>query len=336
MLDPAQLSATPLIGSTCVVQDLYTQFAAAWAAQTADPFPYPTLNDFVNSATGAYPPQMVYDTSSKLFSIFGDSDAFGDRTRAFTPVGAGVPGAVTKPTMRLFFNGNMFNLFSNFNNTFWSTEKPTIGPFAGLPIWVDPLTNGPNTPTPVGYVNEILFTNKFWTNVADYRLSPYTGVAGLGYVVPNGFTSAPNQQKVYWIAKQDYLSTDFWSPISSIVFTSTLLPIKPEFTGQPIVLGDSNTQSSSTQNAFQPIITDITLPLTNGSEDYRSLILYVPTAEYRLSDLTSSHEPIQNIDIQVYWKNRLDNQLYPIQMTNLSSVSIKMLFRHKDVGMPKQ
>jgi hypothetical protein len=33
----------------------------------------------------------------------------------------------------------------------------------------------------------------------------------------------------------------------------------------------------------------------------------------------------------VFWKCRLDNTLYPVTMFNLSSVSIKMLFRHKSV-----
>ena len=144
----------------------------------------------------------------------------------------------------------------------------------------------------------------------------------------------PFQQKPYWLATQDYPSTDsLWSPISSVVFTSTLLPVRSEATGQPVVLGTSNTgfSSSSTQSAFQPIITDISLDTsTSGAAAYRSFIYYAPTAEYRLSDFTSSKHDIRNVDIQVFWKNRLDNNLYPITMFNCSSVNLKIMFRHKD------
>jgi hypothetical protein len=35
------------------------------------------------------------------------------------------------------------------------------------------------------------------------------------------------------------------------------------------------------------------------------------------------------VDVAVWWKNRLDGQLYPLQMFNLSSVSMKLMFRKK-------
>lgn len=325
ILDPAQLSSAPGAASTCIYQDLYNEFELAWyaAGANAGSFPYATLQAFVDVVNA---PQIVYSPDTKRFTIYADSDGFGSRITTFTPAGAGVVGPTTSPYMRLFFNTNMFGLFSNFNNTYWNTVDPTIGPFAGLPIWVDAAANGAGTLTPIGYTNEILFKNKFWTNVVDYRLPPQSGVPPLGYV-PTA------QQKPYWTTEQDYYSVDsLWSPISSIVFTSTLLPIRSEFTGQPVSLGSGNIGNSSAtvQSAFQPIITDITLDQAGGASDYRGFISYVPTAEYRLSDFTGSKQDVRNIDVQVSWKNRLDNLLYPINMFNCSNVSFKMMFRHKD------
>ena len=159
-------------------------------------------------------------------------------------------------------------------------------------------------------------------------MSPYAGVPPLGYV-------PIAQQKVYWKNTQDYKSVDtLWSPISSIVFTSTLLPVKTEQTGQPVELGLSNLGESfpTTQSAFQPIITDIALDTAaGGADDYRQFIFYAPNAEYRLADFGTSKQEIRNIDIQVFWKNRLDNELYPVSMFNLSSVSLKFMFKHKRV-----
>jgi hypothetical protein len=59
------------------------------------------------------------------------------------------------------------------------------------------------------------------------------------------------------------------------------------------------------------------------------MIYYAPSAEYRMADFQNSKQDIRNIDIQVFWKNRLDNQLYPVSMFNLSSVSFKLMFRKK-------
>jgi hypothetical protein len=137
----------------------------------------------------------------------------------------------------------------------------------------------------------------------------------------------------YFISTQDYQSTSsLWNPIASIVFTTTLIPIVPEQLGEPIRFGESNivTPFSSPAN-FQPIITDIAIPMTNAHE-YRGFVEYAPQAEYRLSSMTSSRQEIRNIDIQVYAKFRLTGDLIPITMFNLSSVSVKMMFRRKDCG----
>jgi len=329
MLNPASFPNTPdatNANSTCAYQDTYNAFYADYLLKggVAGSFPYATFGAFCNAV---YPPVMKYIASSSKFDIYLDSAGFGDRLTAFTPVAyaAGPPIVTGLPQhlqMRLFFNANMFGLFANYDNTYYNL--PTGNLFGAVVV-------------PDGYVNEILATNKAFQNIEDFRLSPYTGVAPLGYnpVSLTGASVTPNMiNRVYYIAQQDYSSTDsLWSPVSSIVFTSTLLPIKSEATGAPVVLGAGNIgfSQATVQSAFQPIITDIALDTSVGNADaYRRFIYYAPSAEYRLSDFSSSKQDIRNIDIQVFWKNRLDNQLYPINMFNLSSVSIKVMFKHKD------
>jgi len=347
--DPARLTAAvggtaaaainiPVANPTCAIEETANAFHAAWLAAGltafgvgANPFPFQTMDDFVAFCV---PPKIVYEPSTNRFTIKADSDGYGGRITTFTPQAyvAGPPsvvGQATAPVFRPFFNTNMYGIFTNFQNIYWNTQDPTIGPFANTPVWLS--SAGPSSglvPTPVGYTNEIIFPNKFYQNIEDYRLPPFGGVAPLG-IVPTLL------QKVYWLNEQDYESnSSLWSPISSILFTSTLLPIRTEQTGAPIVLGQGNDAESSgtTPSAFQPIITDVALPMTGGAADYRSFIYYAPTAEYRLSDTTPSKQDIRNIDVQVFWKNRLDNSLFPITLFNLSSVSIKMMFRHKDAA----
>ena len=329
MLDPTQFGAAPAATSTCAYQDTYNAFYADYIAKggPAGSFPYATFGAFCNAV---YPPVMKYVAETSKFDIYMDSAGFGERLTAYTPTAyvAGPPvvcGTPQHPVCRLFFNANMFGLFANYDNTYYNLPTGTL--FGSVVV-------------PDGYVNEILAVNKAYQNVSDFRLSPYTGVAPLGYnpVDLTGTAITPNMlNRVYYIAQQDYSSTDsLWSPVSSIVFTSTLLPIKSEATGAPVVLGAGNIgfSQATVQSAFQPIITDISLDTSSGNADaYRRFIYYAPSAEYRLSDFSSSKQDIRNIDIQVFWKNRLDNQLYPINMFNLSSVSIKVMFKHKDAGL---
>jgi hypothetical protein len=171
-----------------------------------------------------------------------------------------------------------------------------------------------------GYYAKVVFPNKCYENVLDRQTNPPAWL--------------PKEAKfIYWVATQDYNSTgDLWTPISSIVFTSTLLPIKTEATGPPVRFGTGNLGQSapSVQSAFQPIITDIAIDTqSSGAEGYRQFIYYVPSAEYRMTAFEKSKQEIRNIDIQVYWKSRLDNVLYPVQMFNLSSVSLKVMFRKR-------
>lgn len=281
-------------------QNTFAEFQTAWAAVTADPFPYADYDAWVLAVGVA--PRMEYDIPSGLFKIYGDTRSFGTTLPAFTPT----PTELSAPQLRLFFDTNMFGLFPNFDNTFYG--GPTAGaqgPFAPLP-------------TPVGYVSEILFPNKEYQNILDLQTSPPAYVPAV-------------EQHYYWITTQELLGTSsLWSPIGSIVFTTTLLPIRAEAVGQPTIFADGNLgySSASIQNAFQNIITDISLDLSQtGTRDYRTSIYYNPQAEYRMASLTPSKQPISAIDIQVFWKNRLNGSLNPISVPNLGSVSIKALFR---------
>lgn len=265
---------------------LQEQFQAFWTANGGAGVAPSILTD---------PPTIVYNSSSNLFTLNGDTYGFGGPdARSF---GTGAAG--NEEAMTLWFNTNMFGLFSNFNNLYLGNEA-------------------------TGQVNQIVFQNKLGTNLY-YSQSP-TMAAGPP-IVPV-YTG-----KSYYQEVQDYESTSsLWSPITALVFTSTLIPVYAEQVGAPIVYGEGNdsTNNQST-NAFQPIVTDIALPLDNAA-NYRGFIEYIPSAEYRMAAFTSSRQELRNIDIQVFWKARLDGNLYPLRMFNLSSVSIKMMFRKKASG----
>jgi len=248
-------------------------------------------------------PIMTYDYASGLFSISYPSAYYSTQA----------PTGITGVKMALYLNTNSEGLFANFDNVY--LNSPTHPTGYG---WTTPAT--PAVLYPAGYTNlqvvEVQGLNE--------NLLPAPAVAP-----PQGYTG------VWCRMTQNYTSTStLWSPIDSIVFTSTLLPLMNEQTAPPNALGTRNTGNSTTtsQSAFTPIITDVALDLSSDPSAYRKMIYYAPSAEYRMADFQNSKTDIRNIDIQVFWKNRLDNGLYPIQMFNLSSVSFKLMFRKKQMS----
>jgi hypothetical protein len=325
------------------MNNVFTAFATVWAAGGGVPgaygaFPYANLAAFLADHDV---PFIKYDEETYKFSIYGDTRAFnvtdiidgsqdvlgnftgvGQPIPAFVIPGGGPPQPQTAPYLRLFFDANLFGLFTNFKNAYYQSR--------GIRF---PLTPAVVTPLPVGtdYTNEILFTNENYTNILNHAplLQGSTAVPPPPY---NPFFLIPaTKQNLYWIVTQDYASTDsLWSPIESVVFISTLLPIKSEFIGEPTRFGQGNLGFSAptAPSAFLPIITDLAIDTGEyKAHGYREVMTYTPTAEYRMATMGASKQEIRNIDISVYWKNRLDGSINPIQMFNLSSVSIKIMFR---------
>jgi len=293
---------------------------------------FSTLATQLNSGTlYTLPPVMTFDPNSKRFTISFDSNGFGNNLSTYlnnlvpsslpyastkdilTPinqdqrlnVSVNLASGSTNEAFSLFFNSNMFGLFSNFNNLYYGLD--------------DPSTNGMD--------NLIIVTNE-----ATASFNPYIVATGGTTPISKSVQDA-SYPRILYPMSQNYPSVStLWSPISSIVFCSTLLPTLPENTGVPLVLnaGDNTTQNTSL-NAFQPIITDISLPL-DYPDDYRQFISYAPSAEYRLTSLGTSQLDIREINIQVYWKSRLTNELIPLTLFNQSNVSIKILFRRRNAG----
>jgi hypothetical protein len=317
---------------------LYGAFQTAWAnsvptAGTTDPFPYTTFAAFCNGL--GVPPRFVWNadnTQTRTITMYADSDCFGQRLTPF--VNAGVAGSpASTPYCRLFLNNNMYGLLSGFPSLYWNASTVpvpiTVQAVPGTPTW-----NAPSLTNLTGATNEMFFTNAFYTNITDMRLSPFAGTPPLGYVPSsaNPPGNLINYQKVYWALQQDFACVDtMWSPIANLVFTSQLIPVVKEVQSVPNILGNGNLGNSApvVPSAFQPIITDLELDLAGrGADAYRGFVLYEPQAEYRLSDFAASGE-LRSIDIQLWWKGRLDGQLYPVNMYNLSSVNLKLMFRKK-------
>jgi hypothetical protein len=110
----------------------------------------------------------------------------------------------------------------------------------------------------------------------------------------------------------------------SIALASNTLPICPNNEGVPgLIVNGVNIQTSGNNNVTSQIITDFA---TDGI--YKPIVTYIPSAEYRRVGLIGD-KPISNIDISVYWKDRL-GRLNPLLLPAGSSLTIKLLFDKKE------
>ena len=139
----------------------------------------------------------------------------------------------------------------------------------------------------------------------------------------------PTTSTKYYVMTQDFESTStIWSPISNITFCSALIPLNTEQIASPVNYTITNyAQGTTSASLYQPIITDISLPL-NKASDWKSYIAYSPTSEYRLASFNGTG-PLNAVDISVYWRCKFNQNLYPVTMPNGSSFSMKIMFRKR-------
>jgi len=138
-------------------------------------------------------------------------------------------------------------------------------------------------------------------------------------------TSAPvANQYVATTVFQEYTTTQSWSPISSIVFTSATLPIVPNQLSAPLVFADGGIiYANDGNNAnFAQIISDFVA----DNSVYKPNLIYTPT-QLRLIDMFGN-TPISQIDISVFWKSKL-GQFFPLNLNSGGACSIKIMFSKK-------
>lgn len=146
------------------------------------------------------------------------------------------------------------------------------------------------------------------------------------YIVP----AVPN-----WNALQVYQegsTASLLNPITSIVFTTSLIPIVQENTGVPRLFSTAGISNSGGLANIAPIITDFVVPFS-ALNNYRPDITYIPSGEYRLTDLYGT-SPLSSVEVSVYWKDTYGEN-HPFYLGNGSSASLKLMFRRKDFNASK-
>jgi hypothetical protein len=131
----------------------------------------------------------------------------------------------------------------------------------------------------------------------------------------------------YYQSYGEYSTSPLWNPVISLSFQAALVPIVPEQQSKPLIFNsDVLFGEGGNNSALSNVLTDLQVFLTKGNE-YKPLIQYTPTAEYRMIDL-QGNQPIRSIQISCFWKDRFGN-LHPFTLASGCNASMKILFRKK-------
>jgi hypothetical protein len=236
------------------------------------------------------PPILLYETSTRLATVYVpatyQSTISSYRWKTWNQAYESTPSDLT---FRMYFNSTLYSLFSSL---------PCLN------------TNGYTNP----------FSGVFNTAMVHQLLIP----ASSNYVtvaMPIGGTS----QYQCWPIVQEYSTVASWSPVSSIVFTTTTLPVQGNLLSNPLIYVNNQQVGLASSGAnFGTILTDFT------STDFKSdgSVTYNPTAEYRRISLIGNR-PLISVDVGVSWLDKHTQQLQPYYLLNGDTLTMKLLFERK-------
>ncbi|HMG17002.1 MAG TPA: phage minor capsid protein [Saprospiraceae bacterium] len=205
-------------------------------------------------------------------------------------------------------------------------------------IWTD-IFGPPLTSQPTIYINTLLETYLDSFNYTffgadqpdgrDYEFllsAPFIPTPDQIFYPPNYFLVPGFNPILFYRFTQEYSVLEYWTSLRKILITSNTLSNNPEF-----VPSDDNINSNSVQF---PILMDFVPQIEQSSGTSRSLVYYTPSAQYKLNDLLSD-QPLQKIDIRVYWQDR-DGNIYPLEISAFQQAELKIGFFRKSLYKESQ
>jgi hypothetical protein len=258
-------------------------------------------------------PQMFYDPGGEIFSLSfplcppalaGNAPPYTYDTydQNLPLLNIATPGSFTGRVIKLYMNTPLSNLLNSFPTVFQGNTQFN-------------LTTGTEDMI-------VVYNNQFQNTSGGSRPSyPLIPVASAVAAIPQ------------IIVPQEHSTTILFSPISALVFSTSLLPVQNTLLSKPAIfnfydgVNSSNLRSSGNNNVTAPVLTDFELQGATGTSS-QTRITYTPTAEYRMLDLRGT-TPVNAVEVSVFWKDKFSG-LHRFNLAAGCAASIKILFRRKD------
>lgn len=234
------------------------------------------------------PPFIVFDHSNNKFCIIAKQNIFSTDRTFPSSIGD------KEIYVNIYFNRSLYNLFS----TFYFIKQD--------PLKIQPYLNESYNSLNMHYQLKLDSFND--TNVLQ----------------TSNIQPLNRYLQIYQMAS----TVGCINPVSSIIFTSDMIPIIPCNTNKPNLLYDNNViyyNKSQQQDGNINIISDFS---PSSDMIVRSDVSYLPSAEYRYISLVNNKQEIRSLDIQVFWCDSF-GILHPVHLLSGGSCSLKILFKRK-------
>jgi hypothetical protein len=288
-----------------------------------------TLTNLIKTALGTaairgnlFPPLFSWDEQTQsivlycnqLFNEYDTPLAIGDLSGNVTMASSGVP------LIRITMNEHLYALFAGFASTFDSiTGLYTLKIFnTNYPneAYRSFLLNYDTPPSVPSGAPQVPFSNTIPVfDESTDSITPPVGSSNYRHLF----------EGITLIVKSEITGCDLWSPVASIVFTTSLIPIVSNQLSSPVIYKNGIIGNVNQSANFAQVITDF----ISSEQGMRPNILYNPTAEYRRVQLYGN-APLTNFDISVFWKSKY-GEFIPFLLTPGASASIKILFEKKSI-----
>jgi hypothetical protein len=193
----------------------------------------------------------------------------------------------------------------------------------------------------VGYSNSLVNPIKIYVNNPLYTLLSSFQFTSFGFT---GITNGKNYLfDIYNINNTNVLNLPTFNalqmyqegstsallnPVSSLVFSTAMLPVSPSLVSVPKVFNAPSRLFNVGNNSnLAPIVTDFQVPFS-PTNTYKPSVEYQPGGEYRLIDMYGT-SPLSALELSVFWKD-IYGGLHPFYLGAGCSATIKLMFRRKD------
>ena len=123
----------------------------------------------------------------------------------------------------------------------------------------------------------------------------------------------------YLTVYQDYATLDTWSPVESIVMTSNTIPVRTSNTSGNHSYKNGNETVSGSSSIVELELSDF------KSGNPIPGIIYTP-AYPRWINMRQQNE-LTHINLEMFYRSKLDGSLVPITINSGGSFSVKLCFR---------
>lgn len=291
----------------------------------------PTGPTVVSSAS-----QGVTDVTQPFAPFFPTNTYYGagqaGGTGTGTGSGTGTSGAVAYNSVPygasefsfVGYNSNLEGLITNFDTIYFGGNSKALSTTSTTAYSYVQAGSTTTAPASVSWTTGTTLNTYYPENILNVVPSS-TSILTLS----PPWSSASSPLIYYFRETQDFISTgSLWSPVASMVLTTTQIPVRLEANANPVQIGASNTSGSTgLSGASQKVLLET--PIDAVTADlWRGWIMYKPLTPL-FTALDPSEGGLTNIDLRLGWRNRLTNEVVPALLYNSGTVSFRLRFVKK-------